>query len=126
MTTFHQVRALLRLDREDLARSAHRQVRGTVGLFFKPPNDRTPRNPKRSFESTQTAPLLIGPQNLFPSFVRISRKLRIIATLPSTGATAIFLFTVWCDSILHECCIAAMAANDRGRVHGVNPFSSAC
>ena len=102
MTTFRQVRALLRLDREDLAQSANQLMRDIVGLFFKPTNDRTPRNAERSFQSTQTTTLLIGPKNLFSSFGRISRLLRIVTTLASTGATAIFLLAVWRNSILME------------------------
>ena len=51
MTTFRQVRGLLRLDRGDLAQAAYQLVRDTVGLFFKPPNDGTPRNAERSFKS---------------------------------------------------------------------------
>jgi hypothetical protein len=102
MTTFRQVRASLHLDRGDLAQSAYQLMRDTVGLFFKPANDGTPRNTERSFKSTQTTTLLIGPKNLFPSFGRISRLLRIVTTLASTGATAIFLLAVWRNSILME------------------------
>ena len=124
MTTFRQARALLRLDRGDLAQSAYQLLRDTVGLFFKPPNNGTPRNAERSLKSTQTAALLIGPKNLFPSFGRISRQLRIVTTLASTGAAAIFLLAVWRDSILVQRCIAAVTAYRRCCVHGVNPFSS--
>lgn len=124
MTTFHQARAWLRLDRGDLAQSAYLLMRNTAALFFKPTNDGAPRNAERSFKSTQTATLLIGPKNLFPSFSRISRQLRIVTTLASTGATAIFLLAVWRDSILMERCIAAMTAYRGCGIHGVNPFSS--
>jgi hypothetical protein len=124
MTTFRQARVLLCLDRGDLAQSAYQLVRDTVGLFFKPPNDSTPRDAERSLKSTQATALLIGPQNLFPSFGRISRQLRIITTLASTCATAIFLLAVWRDSILIQRCIAAMTACCRWCIHGVNPFSS--
>src|SRR6266498_427038 len=123
-TTFRQVRALLHLDREDRAQSAHQLMRDTAGLFFKPTNDGTPRNAERSFKSAQATALLIGPKNLFPSFGRISRQLRIVTTLASTGATAIFLLAVWRDSILMQRCIAAMTACCRCCIHGVNPFSS--
>src|SRR5258705_2918503 len=81
MTTLRQARVLLRLDRGDLARAAYPLVRDTVGLFFQPPNDGTPRNAERSFKSAQATALLVGPQNLFPSFSRISRQLRIVTTL---------------------------------------------
>ena len=100
MTTFRQARVLLCLDRGDLAQSAYRLVRSTVGLFFKPTNDGTPRNAERSFKSTQATTLLIGPKNLFPSFGRIAGRLRIITTLASTGAATIFLPAVWRNSIL--------------------------
>jgi len=123
-TTFRQVRALLHLDREDRAQSAHQRVRGTAGLFFKPTNDGTPRNTERSFKSTQTTALLIGPKNLLPSFGRISRQLWIITTLASTCAAAIFLLAVWRDSILIQRCIATVTARRRCCIHGVNPFSS--
>ena len=123
MTTFRQARVSLRLDREDLAQAGYQLVRDTVGLFFKPPNDGTPRNAERSFKSAQTTALLIRPQNLFSSFSRISRQLRIITTLASTGATAIFLLAVWRDSILIQRRIAAMTACCRCWIHGVNPFS---
>ena len=73
MTTFRQVRGLLHFDHGNLAQSAYRLVRDTVGLFFKPPNDSTPCNAERPFKSAQATALLIGPQNLFPSFSRISR-----------------------------------------------------
>src|SRR5215210_6086554 len=124
MTTFHQARGLLRLDRGDLVQSAYQLMQGIVGLFFKPSNDGTPRNAERSFKSTQTTPLLIGTKNLLPSFKRISRQLRIVTTLASTGAAAIFLLAVWRDSILMERCIAAMTAYRGCGIHGVNPFSS--
>jgi hypothetical protein len=126
MTTFHQVRALLHLDRADLAQSVWQRVRDTAGLFFKPTNDGTPRNPERSFKSTQTTAFLIGPQNFFPSFGRIARQLRVVATLAFTGATAIFLLAIWCDSIFVQCRIAAMTTHHRWCIHGVNPFSSPC
>src|SRR5437867_6570319 len=74
MTTFRQAQGLLRLDRGDRAQSAYQLLRDTVGLLFQPPNDGTPRNAERSFTSTQTAALLIGPKNLFRSFGRISRQ----------------------------------------------------
>jgi hypothetical protein len=51
MTTFRQAQVLLRLDRGDLAQAAYQLVRDTAGLFFKPPNDGTPRNTERSFKS---------------------------------------------------------------------------
>ena len=123
-TTFRQARVLVRLDRGDLAQSAYQLMLDTVGLLFKPPNDGTPCNAERSFKSTQTTALLIGPKNLFPSFGRISRQLRIVTTLASTGATAIFLLAVWRNSILMERCIAAMTAWCRWCIQGVNPFSS--
>ena len=123
-TTFRQVRALLHLDREDRAQSAHQLVQDTAGLFFKPTNDVTPRNPEGSFKSTQTTALLIGPKNLLPSFGRISRQLRIVTTLASTGAAAVFLLAVWRDSILIQRCIATVTARRRCCIHGVNPFSS--
>jgi len=100
MTTFRQARGLLRLDRGDLARAAYPLVRDTVGLFFKPPNDGTPRNAERSFKSTQATALLIGPKNLFSPFGRITERLRIVTTLASTGAATIFLLAVWRDSVL--------------------------
>lgn len=100
MTTFRQVRGLLHLDPGDLAQSAYRLVRGTVGLFFQPPNDSTPRNAECSFKSTQATALLIGPKNFFPSFGRIAGRLRIVTTLASTCAATIFLLAVWRDSIL--------------------------
>jgi hypothetical protein len=100
MTTFRQARGLLHFDHGDLAQSAYRLVRSTVGLFFKPTNDGTPRNAERSFKSTQATTLLIGPKNLFPSFGRIAGRLRIITTLASTGAATIFLLAVWRNSIL--------------------------
>ena len=124
MTTFHQVRGLSRLDRGDLVQSAYQLMQGIVGLFFKPSNDGTPRNIERSFKSTQAAPLLIGPKNLLPSFNRISMQLRVVTTLASTAAAAIFLLAVWRDSILIERCIAAMTAYRGCCIHGVNPFSS--
>ena len=100
MTTFRQARGSLHLDRGDLAPPAYRLMRDTVGLFFQPTNDGTPRNAERSFKSTQATALLIGPKNLFPSFGRIAGWLRIITTLAPTGAAAIFLLAVWRDSIL--------------------------
>src|SRR5438477_7084101 len=72
MTTFRQAQGSLHLDREDLAQSAYQLVRSIASLFFKPSNDGTPRNTERSFKSTQTTALLIGPKNLFPSFSRIA------------------------------------------------------
>src|SRR5215204_733486 len=124
MTTFHQARALLHLDRADLAQSGCQRVRGTAGLFFKPTNDGTPRNPERSFKSTQTTAFLIGPQNFFSSFGRIARQLWVVATLAFTGAAAVFLLAVWRDSIFVQRCIAAMTTRHRWCIHGVNPFSS--
>ena len=124
MTTFRQVRGSLHLDRGDLAQSAYQLVRSTVGLFFKPSNDSTSGNTERSFKSTQTTALLIGPKNLFPALSRIAGWLRIVTTLASAGAATIFLLAVWRDSILVECCIAAMTAYRCRRIHGVNPFSS--
>ena len=124
MTTFHQAQASLHLDRADLAQSTYRLTRNTVGLFFKPTNDRTPCNAERSFKSTQATALLIGTKNLFPSFGRIAGQLRIVTTLASAGATTILLLAVWCDSIFVERCIATMTAYRCDRIHGVNPFSS--
>src|SRR5262249_18059103 len=124
MTTSHQVRVLLHLSHGDLAQSAYQLVRDTVGLFFKPTNDGTPRNTERSFKSTQATALLIGPKNLFAPFGRISGQLRIIATLASTCAAAIFLLAVWRNSILVQSRIATMTARRRCCIHGVNPFSS--
>jgi hypothetical protein len=72
MTTFRQAQGSLHLDRGDLAQAAYQLVRSSAGLFFKPSNDGTPRNTERSFKSTQTTALLIGPKNLFPSFSRIA------------------------------------------------------
>jgi hypothetical protein len=123
MTTFHQARGLLHLNRGYLAQSTYQLVRDTAGLFFKPPNDGTPRNTERSFKSTQATALLISPKNLFAPFGRISRQLRIITTLASTGATAIFLLAVWCNSILVQSRIATMTACRRCCIQGVNPFS---
>jgi hypothetical protein len=123
MTTFRQVRGLLRPDRGNLAQSAYQLIRGTVGLFFKPSNHRTSRNTERSFKSTQTTALLIGPKNLFPALSRIAGWLRIVTTLASASTTTIFLLAIWRDSILVERCIAAMTAYCCGRIHGVNPFS---
>jgi hypothetical protein len=100
MTTFHQARGLWRLDRGDLVQSAYRLVQSTAGLFFKPANDGTPRDPERSFQSTQTTALLIGPQNLFPSFGRIAGRLGIITTLAATRAATIFLLAVWRGSVI--------------------------
>src|SRR5215213_1416102 len=124
MTTFRQVRGSLHLDRGDLAQSAYQLVRSTVGLFFKPPNDRTSRNTERSFKSTQATALLIGPKNLFTAFSRIAGWLWIVTTLASAGAATIFLLAIWRDSILVKRCIAAMTAYRCVRIHGVNPFSS--
>ena len=124
MTTFRPAQVLLRLDRGDLVQSAYQLVRDTVGLFFKPTNDGTPRNAERSFKPAQATTLLIGSKNLFPSFGRISRQLRIVTTLASTCAAAIFLLAVWRDSILIQRCIATVTARRRCCIHGVNPFSS--
>ena len=124
MTRFRPAQVLLRLDRGDQVQSAYQLVRGTVGLFFKPTNDGTPRNAERSFKPAQATTLLIGSKNLFPSFGRISRQLRIVTTLASTGATAIFLIAVWRDSILMQRCIAAMTTCCRCCIHSVNPFLS--
>ena len=126
MTTFRQAQVLLRLDRVDLAQAAYQLVRDTAGLFFKPPNDGTPRNAERSFKSAQATALLIGPKNFFPSFGRIAGRLRIVTTLASTCAATIFLLAVWRDSVLVQRCIAAVTAYRRCCVHGVNPFSSPC
>jgi len=60
MTTVRQARGLLHFDPGDLAQSAYQLVRGTVGLFFKPPNDGTSRNAKCTFKTAQTTPFLIG------------------------------------------------------------------
>jgi len=125
MTTSRQVQGLLPQDRADLAQSAYRLMRGTVVLFFKPPNDSTPRDTERSFQSTQATALLIGPKNLVPSFGRVSGQLRVVATLASTGAAAIFLLAIWRDSVLAQSRIATMTARHRCRIHGVNPFISA-
>ena len=124
MTTFRQVRGLLRLDRGNLAQSAYQLIWSTVGLFFKPSNHSTSRNTERSFKSTQATALLIGPKNLFPALSRIAGWLRIVTTLASASTTTIFLLAIWRDSILVERCIAAMTAYRCRRIHGVNPFSS--
>jgi hypothetical protein len=124
MTTFHQAQESLRPDHGDLAQSTYRLTQNTVGLFFKPTDDRTPCNTERSFKSTEATALLIGAKNFFPSFSRIAGRLRIVTTLASTGATTIFLLAVWRDSIFVEGLIATMTAYRCGRIHGVNPFSS--
>lgn len=126
MTTFRQARGLWHLDHGDLAQSAYRLVQSTAGLFFKPANDGTPRDPERSFQPTQTTALLIGPKNLFPSFGRIAGRLGIVTTLAATRAATIFLLAVWRDSIFVERCIATMTAYRCSRIHGVNPFPSLC
>ena len=124
MTTFRQARGLLRVYRGDLAQSAYQLVRDIAGLFFKPTNDGTPRNAERSFKSTQATALLISPKNLFPPFGRISGRLRIVTTLASTCAAAIFLLAVWRDSILVQSRIATVTACRCCCIHGVTPFSS--
>ena len=124
MTTFRQARGSLRLDRGDLTQSACQLVQSTVGLFFKPSNDRTSRNTERSFKSTQATALLISPKNLFTALSRVAGWLWIVTTLASAGAATIFLLAIWRDSILVKRCIAAMTAYRCVRPHGVNPFSS--
>lgn len=123
-TTSRRVRALLPLDRADLVQSVYRLMRDTVGLFFKPTDDGTPRNTERAFKSTQATPFLIRSKNLFPSFSRISRSLRMFATLAATRTAQVFLLAIWRDSILYQRRIATMTARHRCRIHGVNPFSS--
>jgi hypothetical protein len=124
MTTFRQARGSLHLDRGDLTQSACQLVQSTVGLFFKPSDDRTSRNTERSFKSTQATALLIGPKNLFTALSRIAGWLWIVTTLASAGAATIFLLAIRRDSILVKRCIAAMTAYRCVRTHGVNPFSS--
>lgn len=96
-----------------VAPSAPQAIRSRSGLggpllFFYPSTDRKARNPKRSFQTPQTAAFFIGAQNSFLFFRQVTIRLGIVPTTTLTGFAPIALFTVGGTPITHELVTATM------------------
>ncbi len=68
-----------------------------------------------SVETPQGAPLLVGPQDLLLSLLRVFPRRGIFPALPFAGLAQVLLFPVWSKAIFYQLFTSAVAALDRDR-----------
>ena len=74
----------------------------TARLFFNPSCDGVTRHSEGASQPAQAASLLIRPQNLLPSLIRVAIAAWIITAVSATTITVIFLFTIGSMTIANQ------------------------